>query len=633
MTQSQPGNAYFPHIDGLRGVAILAVLLFHLDIALFSGGFIGVDVFFVISGFLITSHIRNLIEKDRFSLADFYMRRARRLLPALLFTLALTLIAGCILFSASQLEALGNSALQALFSVANIFLWLESGYFGTDAAMKPLLHMWSLSVEEQFYLVWPFYLLFFARRWSIAVLIIPGAISLVFAQYWLLHDSSMVFFMMPFRICEFALGAMAFYLYQSQIKPRALREGVSLIALALILTPVFIYQKETLFPGLSAMIPALGTALLIHSSVNTFTARVLGSSLPRFTGLISYSAYLLHWPLIVFYKYAVFPVLTLTAQLSIAVLSFGGGYLMYRFVETPFRKKSGHHFKISGKTLALTLLLSAGIITASSLIIIQSDGWPSRFGANQFTQEEIEEGMGDRFRLLSRLCKTRALDNCQVPSADKTNNVLIMGDSHAPDALNMFLTAFPEKHYVMDTLPGGCPPFIVEDQILLNPQHPDRQKCIDHNRKILSADYLKDFDQVIISVYFDWYRAENLAKTLEKIEALSDANIIVLGNYIVLNRGMAELVNQQIDIRHSQEFIKSFALYEQELKTLPSDRVVFISKKELLCDGDDIGSCRLFFNNKPFSWDEHHLSLQTGIYLGQKLKERYPEFPVPARLH
>jgi hypothetical protein len=499
--------------------------------------------------------------------------------------------------------------------------------------MQPLLHMWSLSVEEQFYLVWPFYLLLFARRWSIAVLIIPGAISLVFAQYWLLHDSSMVFFMMPFRICEFALGAMAFYLYNSQVKRRILRESISLAALGLILAPVFIYQKETLFPGLSAMIPALGTALLIHSSAQTTTARILGSAIPRFIGLISYSAYLLHWPLIVFYKYAFFPTLTTTAQITIAFLSFVGGYLMYRFIETPFRKKTADRFTVSGKVSVISLISAATIITASSILLLKNDGWPSRLGANQLTQQQIEKGMADRFDLLSALCASRATENCQLPSPQKANNVLILGDSHASDALNMFLTAYPGKHYVMDTLPGGCPPFVNEDQGLLSPQHPDRQKCIDHNAKILTADYLKNFDTVIISVYFDWYRAENLAKTLLQIETISNANVIVLGNYIVLNRRMAELVNQKIDIRTSPEFIKSFALYEQELKNLTTDRVLFISKKDLLCNGDEIRDCRLFLRNKPFSWDEHHLSLQTGLYLGQKLKERYADFPVPPAQH
>jgi len=618
-------SPYFSHIDGLRGLAVLSVLLFHLDIPLISGGFTGVDVFFVISGFLITSHIRALIEAEKFSLIDFYARRARRLLPALAFTLVTTLIVGLFLLSAPQLEQLSKNTLHAFFSVANIAFWLESGYFDSDAALKPLLHTWSLSVEEQFYLVWPVYLLLFTRRWSSLVLIVPGIISLIIAQIWLMQNPSLVFFMMPFRICEFALGALAYYFAHTLPRNEKVREALTLTGLLLVITPLFVYDHHTLFPGATAIVPALGAALIIYGGGTTWTNRLLGSPLPRFIGLISYSTYLIHWPLIVFYKYAIYPTLNTKAQIGILCLSLLIGYLMYRWIETPFRQKKGTSFKLSGRHLSRFLGAAAGLIIFTSILLIAFNGWPQRLAQSQLTQSEIDQGKNTRFDLLSKMCDSRKPLDCKAPIADIDINVLILGDSHAPDALNMLLTAFPDRHYVMDTLPGGCPPFVPEDQLILSPTHDGRELCIAHNTSLFTSERLSPYSAIVISVYFNWYKPEHLHHAVERIRSITDVPVIVFGNYIVLSRPMAELINQQIDILEHPEFVNSFALYEDELKNAAeTSNYTFVSKRELLCSNTNINSCRLYFSKKPFSYDSHHLSLEAGVYLGKSLQHNFP---------
>lgn len=630
---ARQNNYYLPHVDGLRGLAIFSVLLFHLDVVLFSGGFVGVDIFFVISGYLITSHIRAQLEAGNFSLLRFYARRARRLLPALTVTLLLTLMAACFILSAPRLEMLAAHTLQSLFSVANVFFWLESGYFDSDAAMKPLLHMWSLSLEEQFYLVWPLYLLLLAGFWRSATLLLPAIISLLTAQYWLSTDPAAAFFLMPFRICEFALGALAFYWQQRQIPGQAGKEAVSIVGLVLIGLPVFCYDQTTLFPGLAAMVPALGTALIIHSGQGTRLAALLSSRLILGLGLISYSTYLLHWPLIVLYKDALVPVLDVRAQFTIFSLTVVGGWLMYRFVETPFRKQAKGIFKIPGTSLAAALLIMALLISIFSVWIIRIEGWPSRFAVMQLTQSQIQQGMEERYSFYRARCERGEGMVCNKKSDLLQDNVLILGDSHAPDSLTMFLSAYPDKHYVMNTLPGGCPPIMADDSHILSPIHPNRQQCIEHNLKLLESDYLNQFGQVVISVYYEWYKPAHLVRTVDHIKSVSNAEVIVLGNYIALNRPMAELINQQIDILQEPEFVRSFALYEEELRAAAEGRYLFISKRDLLCSAKVIESCKVFIDRKPFSYDQHHLSLEASLYIGKRLLQVYPDFPRRASEH
>jgi len=341
---------YQRHIDGLRAVAVLSVVFFHYGQSAFGGGFVGVDVFFVISGYLIS----NLILKEVSSTGDFnfkrfYIRRIRRLFPALAVTLALSLAFAVTLFSPEQLQNYGRSLAAAVFSVSNIQFWMESGYFDNSGHLKPLLHTWSLSVEEQFYLFWPAILWFFARgsspRRQFTILAILGSVSFALNYLWVngqfdLEFRATIFYLTPFRIFELVIGGMAIFLPRIIPPGQWLHELLMTTGLTLIAYAVFSYSDLMVFPYLAALAPCLGALLVIVSPGSRIVGALLTNRLAVGIGLISYSLYLIHWPMLVFYEYYTLIPLTQSEYVALFVLSCVLAVLMYFFVEKPFRKNA-----------------------------------------------------------------------------------------------------------------------------------------------------------------------------------------------------------------------------------------------------------------------------------------------------
>jgi peptidoglycan/LPS O-acetylase OafA/YrhL len=300
-------QTYRPEIDGLRAVAVISVLLYHVGVLQFSGGYVGVDVFFVISGFLITRIIfEEASRTGTFSFSNFYLRRLRRLFPALLTTVAISFLFGYWLLSPLNFREFGGSAITALTSVSNFFFWAHSGYFDTAAISKPLLHTWSLSVEEQFYLVWPAFIATLTlKKWPVpVVLLAAGAASLLFNIPFSSGDTSTIFYLTPFRVFEFVIGAILIWL--PQISRYRINQALTLGGLLLIAFSVLTYTQKTIFPSFHALPPCIGAACVIYAGNNPIAKLLLGNRLSVFIGKISYSLYLVHWPLIVFYRYYVF---------------------------------------------------------------------------------------------------------------------------------------------------------------------------------------------------------------------------------------------------------------------------------------------------------------------------------------
>ena len=324
--------AYLSHVDGLRCVAVLSVILFHLDFALFSGGWVGVDVFFVISGFLITRLIVESVERGSFSFGDFYTRRARRVFPALIFTIAVSFLVGCLIFDPIYRQHFAGEVVYALAAVPNLFYWRDGSYFGVAESFKPLLHTWSLGVEEQFYLVWPLALtlLLGLRRvmlWS--VLLGAFFISISAADfYYHAGSENAVFFLLPTRIFEFTIGALTVWIVDHRV-PERVREGSMLCGLGLVAYAVFGFTPSTPFPSFYALIPCVGTALAIVGGSARRLAQLLSNPPVVWVGKISYSLYLAHWPIIVFYRYHRLMPLSLTEKASLLVATVAIAQLMY----------------------------------------------------------------------------------------------------------------------------------------------------------------------------------------------------------------------------------------------------------------------------------------------------------------
>lgn len=293
---------YRAEIDGLRALAVVPVILFHAGFELFSGGFVGVDVFFVISGYLITTILIEDIESKRFSIINFYERRARRILPALFFVMLMCIPFAWMWMLPSQMEDFSQSLIAVSLFASNIWFWRESGYFDTAAEEKPLLHTWSLAVEEQYYLIFPIFLILawrFGKNRVFWMIVVMAAISLLMSEWgWRKHPTAN-FYLLPTRAWELFAGSIAAFVVHKQGVQK--NNPLALAGLAAIVFSIFFYDEATPFPSVYALVPVLGVVLLVlYADKDTFTAKLLSTKGFVGIGLMSYSAYLWHQPLFAF---------------------------------------------------------------------------------------------------------------------------------------------------------------------------------------------------------------------------------------------------------------------------------------------------------------------------------------------
>lgn len=337
---------YRPEIDGLRSLAVIPVILFHAGFGLFSGGYIGVDIFFVISGYLITTILLEEIKADRFSLIRFYERRARRILPALFLVVCACIPFAWEMLPPKDMKNFSQSILSVVGYVSNIFFWKTSDYFATASELKPLLHTWSLSVEEQYYLLFPALLLFLLRKRAdrlFAVLLGIQIFSLMLAQWVVQAKPEFAFYMLPTRAWELVTGSLIAYGLISRpgvLLSRWPMEVGGWLGIAAITYATFGFAKATPFPGLYALVPALGTALIIVcASEQTQVGRLLGNRLLVGIGLLSYSAYLWHQPLFAFARIYTVEAPSANLMFWLIALTVFLAYLTWRFIERPFRDR------------------------------------------------------------------------------------------------------------------------------------------------------------------------------------------------------------------------------------------------------------------------------------------------------
>ena len=375
---SLPSSQYRPDVDGLRAVAVVLVLIFHAFPLALPGGFIGVDIFFVISGFLITGIITRELALGRFSLLGFYNRRIRRIFPALIVVLCATLVLGWLWMLPAPFALLGSDIFASAAFSANIALLLQSGYFDLESAKKPLLHLWSLGIEEQFYLAWPLILMLAARlRLNLLGVASVLGIGSFLLNVVLIGFDPVATFYLPFtRAFELFTGAVlacGWSRVNQASGPSNLRAavGVSLIVVA-----AGVLDSASAFPGWWAVLPVAGAALLLSAPAAWVNRVVLAARTPVWIGLISYPLYLWHWPLLVFFAIIKFAPLTLLERGLIVGLSFVLAWLTCRFVETPLRfGKSSSRKTVGGLCAAMMVVAVAGAI------IVQGRGFDFRLPA------------------------------------------------------------------------------------------------------------------------------------------------------------------------------------------------------------------------------------------------------------
>jgi peptidoglycan/LPS O-acetylase OafA/YrhL len=461
---------YRAEIDGLRALAVLPVILFHAGFELFSGGFVGVDVFFVISGYLITTIIISEMAEGKFSIVNFYERRARRILPALFFVMAVCLPFAWLWLTPNDLRDFGQSLIAVSTFSSNILFWLESGYFDTAAELKPLLHTWSLAVEEQFYILFPIFLILTWRlgvKWTLILLLIFFFVSLGIAQWGAYNSPSATFYLLPTRGWELLVGVFAaFYIkYNSFSKYHYVNQSLSLIGFGLIVYSIIIFDKTTPFPSLYALVPTIGTGLLILCAVpETFIHKLLSLRFIVGIGLISYSAYLWHQPLLAFTRHRLLGDISDVILIVLCVGSLVMAFFSWKFVEAPFRNKQAFSrkgiFCISAVVgmifFAIGLFLHMSINTTSKVHLYDKDILiPNKYAGI------IEKGRKCSFPNL--------LDGdkyCEIFGGGQLGEIIIIGDSHARVLSESFYSSVDSFDSLIDLTASGCP-FILDSNIYI----------------------------------------------------------------------------------------------------------------------------------------------------------------------
>jgi peptidoglycan/LPS O-acetylase OafA/YrhL len=520
--------SYRSEIDGLRAIAIASAVLFHGWGSAFPGGYVGVDIFFVISGYLITSIIFNEMKEGKFTYLNFYARRARRILPALLAMIVITTIAAFLLFVPDDLIEYGKIVIYTLLFGGNFRLAATPGYFHHSMQDNPLLHMWSLSVEEQFYLIWPTLLALMIRflperRHRQAVLAL-GVLSLVAAEALVHIWPRSAFFHLPTRGWELLAGALLAMNFIPRIASKAVAESLSAIGLALMIAPLFLYDKETPFPGLAALVPALGCALVIYSTENERTriAALLSWKPIVFTGLISYSLYLWHWPIFAFTAYELLRPLTFLEGFLCVLLAVSAAVFSWRFIEQPFRRRTTRPLTApaQGRSFFIPSIGRAGqfaIVLTALLIACGSFFQESKGAAWRFPAEA--RNVLDKVRRDFAQCKDTdhpKLSECEF--GDRPGDLVLWGDSHALHYLPLIKTIYGNGTAY---LTGGCVP-VQGAQLLTKSGQPSNEYCLKNNQHVLER--ILALKPKIVVMASRWTQIEDLPYGREARPTLYLAN-------------------------------------------------------------------------------------------------------------
>lgn len=458
---------YRSDIDGLRTLAVVPVVLFHAGVAGFGGGFVGVDIFFVISGYLITSIIHQELVGNHFSVAKFYERRARRILPALFAVIFSCLFAGWFLLVPDDYEQMAQSILSALFFFSNIWFWQNSGdYFQGATDYLPMLHTWSLAVEEQFYIFFPLLLMVLhrvGRRFVMPATLVVVVFSFILAVWATPAMPSASFYLLPTRLWELGFGSLLALGLAPMQMGRNLRELLAAAGLLAIALPVFIYDRNTSFPGLGALPPVAGTALIIWAGATgpTMVSRFLSLRPVVFIGLLSYSLYLWHWPIMAFARNWLFSVeLPHAWQAGTVTASFIAAWVSWRFIEQPFRKPSNKGGLTRKQIFAGSGIGMASLGFLAGTIILSSGAASLRFSEEQLA---LAKNVVKRDKSLRKNCwGARPADKlCEFGQGEEStgDDWLLWGDSHALTILpTMINIADQHQRKLIFASKGNCPP-------------------------------------------------------------------------------------------------------------------------------------------------------------------------------
>ncbi len=653
---------YRRDIDGLRAVAVLPVILFHAGFTVFPGGFVGVDVFFVISGYLITRLILTDLDAGRFSLTYFYERRARRILPALFVMLAVSSVLAWITLMPRDMEAFARSLLGTGLFASNIVFWKEAGYFDTASHLKPLLHTWSLAIEEQFYIFFPLLLMLIwrrGRRFVVPILVVTFVLSLGLAQWGAVHKPNSAFYLLPTRAWELLVGVFcAFYLHRHP-QPCTGAGAGSALGLSMIVGAVIFFHDGMVWPGINALVPTLGTALVIlYANPLTRTGRMLQAGPLVGLGLISYSAYLWHQPVFVFANYRNLTALSPLAMMGLVGLTLGLAWVSWRFVERPFRRRRAI------ARPALFRLSMAGLVAcvAAGFVGVQQKGLPdlripgdvAALAAYAYDDNPL------RPRCFSGPARPVSPDAACVLGKASAVRGALLGDSHSDAIAGRLHEGLAQqgvglKHIWLN----GCPP--VPGLHLLH--RPSSAQCQTFNDKVfarLAAD--ETLEYVVLAARFTVYlegetydngeggveepgsfatgqpgrqpdtypeaeRRADVARLYQRsVQTLLDAGKTVILVYPVPEQGWDVPMHMAKDLFY-RDRLEDLSVSEAHFRARNARtiaafddlgaqaRLFRVRPSDVFCDTFDAGRCAGSLGGVPLYYDDDHLSHTGAAYL------------------
>lgn len=641
-------KAYRPDIDGLRAIAVLAVIGFHLDVSLLAGGHIGVDVFFVLSGFLITSTITQKTLNKQFSIKTFYRQRINRLFPALLATVATTFIASLFVLLPNDFERLSLSSIAALFSASNFLFWSEAGYWDVSSNTKPLLHTWSLGVEEQFYLIYPLLLLFiFRTRINTAKFLLAlTVLGAIICYFYTKADTSGAFFLLPARFFQFFIGgALAALIHEEAIQKLIIKKHAKWLllctGLGLILYACVAFGN-TIYPGLYALAPSLGALLVILSGSSAIGQGYLGrifleNPVCSWLGRISYSLYLTHWPIIVLYRYSTNEILLPLEVLALLTASIVTGALLHYRIEKKFYASRFNTDCARPKSKAqprkTLVILTLGLIMAAiSLHAWLNQGWPWRFENLSYSAEDIKAASYKRFAYFSKSCpveKWPLNENCIGRDA---KTILFFGNSHEPDGISFMQAGYSEalKKYNLVTFGtfNDCKNLLRKKQQWKS----DNEHCQNRLNHLFDPAFVANIDIIIYSAHHTFLPHNRGGwEIMEDLKAINHTlKIITIGDYIETKTPCVKFLNEtgstencfaSDNISYAVKNVETQELY-LEFSFLID---LYIDRLDLLCTSDNLASCLSESpQGVPYSFDKHHISLEFSEMSGRLYAKKKP---------
>ncbi len=623
---------YRSEIDGLRALAVIPVILYHAGIELFSGGFIGVDVFFVISGYLITTIIHDEIQNHTFSIVNFYERRIRRILPALFFVILTCMPFAWLWLLPGEYKDFSQSLVAVNLFSSNILFWWESGYFAPAAELKPLLHTWSLAVEEQFYVFFPLLLLLcrkYRDRSLLILLIVIALLSLGLSEYSSRNYPTSNFYLLPSRAWELGVGGILAISapYWRQVT-NSTSQILSFLGMIMVIYSLVFFDESTPIPSSFGLIPVLGAALIIAYGTNeTFVGKILGWKLFVGIGLISYSAYLWHHPLFSFARIRLSGEPTLIQYLLLSVLSLFLAYLTYRFIETPFRNKKKYS---RNSMFAGALIISVIFIFLGSLGHVYN-GFDNRLSIKQkevlsFIEYDQADAYSEGTCFMQPDHKYTDFKAKCYSSAGAENSLMIWGDSHA-GALSYGL----RKNYnnVSQLTASACAPLIEYD-----PKH--RPNCKNINNFVFEK--IKQLKPGVLILHADWIGVaslnkikyglnEALSETISYINSISPkTRIVVVGGAPQWTPNLPSLLALSNIELQDEAFVYTRSYDNIQAKDAVLNAVsnqygaTFVSLINQFCVNKKcLSSVKQGKKYEPFAWDYAHLTRLSSYLVAEKV--------------